>query len=92
MNQKVIIIGPAFPFRGGIANFNNALANAYNTREDEVTLFSFVLQYPSFFFLVLLNMKMVLPPKGLNIIPIINSINPFNWVKVARKVNEHKPD
>ena len=33
-----------------------------------------------------------LPPKGLNIIPIINSINPFNWVKVARKVNEHKPD
>lgn len=91
-NQKVIIIGPAFPFRGGIANFNNALANAYNTREDEVTLFSFVLQYPSFLFPGTTQYEDGLPPKGLNIIPIINSINPFNWVKVARKVNEHKPD
>ena len=45
--QKVIIIGPAFPFRGGIANFNNELAKAYYERGDDVTLYSFKLQYPS---------------------------------------------
>ena len=48
--KKVIIIGPAFPFRGGIANFNNALAKAYHDRGDEVVLYSFTLQYPSFLF------------------------------------------
>ena len=49
-NQKVIIIGPAFPLRGGIANFNNALAKAYADRKDDVIVFSFALQYPSFLF------------------------------------------
>ena len=46
--KKVIIIGPAFPFRGGIANFNNALAQEYYKRDDDVTLYSFTLQYPCY--------------------------------------------
>ena len=48
--KKVIIVGPAFPFRGGIANFNTALAQAYQDRGDEVIIYSFTLQYPSFLF------------------------------------------
>ena len=91
-NQKVIIIGPAFPFRGGISNFNNALAKAYNDREDDVTLFSFILQYPSFLFPGTTQYEDGIPPKNLKIRTLINSVNPFNWIKVAGKINKEKPD
>ncbi len=90
--QKVIIIGPAFPFRGGIANFNNALAQEYTKRGDDVILYSFTLQYPDFLFPGTTQYETGEMPKGLKINTLINSVNPFNWVKVARKVNAEKPD
>ena len=49
-SKKVIIIGPAHPYRGGIANFNNSLAMAFLNNGDDVEVFSFKLQYPSFLF------------------------------------------
>ena len=90
--RKVIIIGPAFPFRGGIANFNNALAQEYYNRGDQVTLYSFTLQYPGFLFPGTTQYESGDAPKNLNIKTLINSVNPFNWINVARKINAEKPD
>ena len=91
-NKRVIIIGPAFPFRGGIANFNNALAQEYHSRGDKVTLYSFTLQYPSFLFPGTTQYERGDAPKNLNIKTLINSVNPFNWFSVARKINKEQPD
>jgi D-inositol-3-phosphate glycosyltransferase len=90
--RKVIIIGPAFPFRGGIANFNNALAQEYYNRGDEVVLYSFTLQYPSFLFPGTTQYESGEAPKNLKIKTLINSVNPFNWINVSRKINTEKPD
>jgi len=90
--RKVIIIGPAFPFRGGIANFNNALAQAYHDRGDNITLYSFTLQYPSFLFPGTTQYETGEAPKNLKIKTLINSVNPFNWIQVARKINKENPD
>ena len=90
--RKVIIIGPAFPFRGGIANFNNALAQEYYDRGDDVTLYSFTLQYPGFLFPGTTQYENGEAPKDLKIKTLINSVNPFNWLNVARKINREKPD
>ena len=90
--NKVIIIGPAFPFRGGIANFNNALAQTFYNRGVDVTLFSFTLQYPSFLFPGTTQYEEGDPPKDLKIRTIINSVNPFNWIRVARIINKENPD
>ena len=90
--RKVIIIGPAFPFRGGIANFNNALAQAYHDRGDNITLYSFTLQYPSFLFPGTTQYETGEAPKNLKIKTFINSVNPFNWIQVARKINKENPD
>tara|TARA_B100000902_G_C27322379_1_gene925594 strand:+ start:9651 stop:10775 length:1125 start_codon:yes stop_codon:yes gene_type:complete len=89
---KIIIIGPAFPFRGGIANFNNSLALEYFNRGYEVKVFSFSLQYPSVFFPGKTQYENGDPPRGIKIEPIINSINPFNWIRVGLKVLKEKPD
>ncbi len=90
--RKVIIIGPAFPFRGGIANFNNALAQEYYDRGDDVTLYSFTLQYPGFLFPGTTQYETGKAPKNLKIKTLINSVNPINWINVARKINAEKPD
>ena len=90
--RKVIIIGHAFPFRGGIANFNNALAQEYYDRGDDVTLYSFTLQYPGFLFPGTTQYENGEAPKDLKIKTLINSVNPFNWLNVARKINREKPD
>ena len=91
-NKKIIIIGPAFPLRGGIANFNNALAKTYHQRGDDVTIFSFSLQYPAFLFPGITQYEEGEPPSNINIRSEINSINPLNWFSVSKKINKLKPD
>ena len=92
MNRKVIIIGPAFPYRGGIANFNNSLAVEYKKQGADVKIYSFSLQYPSILFPGKTQYEKGNPPQDIEIEHIINSINPFNWFNVARKINKENPD
>tara|TARA_B100001142_G_scaffold13593_2_gene12878 strand:+ start:1551 stop:2690 length:1140 start_codon:yes stop_codon:yes gene_type:complete len=90
--KNVIIIGPAFPFRGGIANFNNALASAYDNIGCNVTIYSFSLQYPNFLFPGTTQYESGEAPKNIRIKQVINSINPFNWINIARQINKKNPD
>ena len=90
--KKVIIIGPAHPYRGGIANFNNSLADAFLKNGDDIEILSFKLQYPSFLFPGKTQFESSDPPKNIKIKSIINSINPFNWFNVAREINRKNPD
>ena len=90
--KKVIIIGPAHPYRGGIANFNNSLADAFFKNGDDIEIFSFKLQYPSFLFPGKTQFESSDPPKNIKIKSIINSINPLNWFNVAREINRKNPD
>ncbi len=92
MQRKIIIIGPAFPYRGGIANFNNSLAVEYKSQGADVKIYSFSLQYPSFLFPGKTQYEEGEGPKDIEIIPIVNSINPFNWFKVASRIKKENPD
>ena len=90
--KKVIIIGPAYPYRGGIANFNNSLAKAFKKSGNEVEVISFKLQYPSFLFPGKTQYESSDPPEDIIITDLINSVNPLNWVSVAKTINKKKPD
>lgn len=91
-SKKNIIIGPAFPLRGGIANFNNALCQAFVAEGVDSQLYSFSLQYPSLLFPGKTQFETGEPPKGIKIKTIINSINPLNWWKVAKRIKKENPD
>ena len=92
MVKKIVIIGPAFPLRGGIANFNNALAQAFYNRGDNVIIYSFSLQYPGFLFPGTSQFEQGKKPVNLNVKTIINSVNPFNWIRIVKKINKENPD
>jgi len=48
--SSCIIVGPAFPLRGGIADFNEALCRAMIGEGIMTSIVSFYLQYPGILF------------------------------------------
>lgn len=92
MEGTVIIIGPAHPLRGGLATFNQRLANEFINHGYACSIYSFSLQYPSFLFPGTTQYSDEPAPAGLNIVTRINSINPFNWWSVGRELRKLRPD
>ena len=90
--KKIVILGTAYPFRGGMAAFNERLANAFLEVGDDVNIENFTLQYPGFLFPGKTQYANWDAPKGVEIKSTVNSVNPFNWIKIGRKLKKQKPD
>lgn len=90
--SSIIIIGPAYPLRGGLATYNERLAKAFTDQGHITEIFTFSLQYPSFLFPGTSQYSEEPAPQDLNIKVCINSINPFNWLKVGLEIKKLKPD
>jgi len=90
--MKVVIVGPAYPYRGGIALFNERLAKAFQENGDEVEIVTFKLQYPSFLFPGKTQFSQTDPPKGLTISRKINSVNPVSWSITGKTIKNKQPD
>ncbi len=90
--RKIIVIGSSYPLRGGLSAYNERLARAYMENGDEVTIYTFSLQYPGFLFPGKTQYSSDSPPENLEIEVKINSINPFNWYKVGKEIKHLNPD
>lgn len=88
----MVIIGPAHPLRGGLASFDERLARAFQQQRDEVTIYTFSLQYPSFLFPGTTQYSSEPAPQDISIKICINSINPLNWVKIGNRLKRERPD
>ena len=90
--MKITILGPAHPFRGGIAALNERLAKQLVAEGHSVNIVSFTVQYPS----ILFPGKTQFSDQPANFqFPIkreLNSVNPLNWIKVGRKIKKARPD
>jgi len=89
---KVVIIGPGHPLRGGLATFNQRLATEFIRNQYDCSIYSFSLQYPSFLFPGKTQYTNEPAPKGITIYSVINSINPFNWIRIGNRLKKEKPD
>ena len=90
---SIVIIGPAYPLRGGgLASFNERLAREFQYQHDNVTIYTFSLQYPSFLFPGTSQYSNEPAPTDLNIKVGINSINPFNRIKIGHELKKLRPD
>lgn len=90
--SKIIIIGPAYPLRGGLATFNERMARQFIANGHDVKIYTFSLQYPNFLFPGKTQYSQSPPPADLNIEVCINSINPFNWWQVGSKLKAENAD
>jgi glycosyltransferase involved in cell wall biosynthesis len=90
--MNVVIIGPAYPLRGGLATFDQRLCRAFMEEGHHCSIYSFSLQYPGFLFPGSTQYSTDPPPMGLEIYPAINSVNPLNWISVGERLKKTAPD
>ena len=90
--MKITILGPAHPYRGGLASIMEIMARTFQRRGDEVDIKTFTLQYPSLLFPGESQTVATPPPADLRICRCVNTMNPLNWVRVGRPIRRERPD
>ncbi|MBO7050572.1 MAG: glycosyltransferase [Bacteroidaceae bacterium] len=90
--MKIVLLGTAWPYRGGLAVYNERLARQFMAEGDDVTIHTFTLQYPSFLFPGKTQYSSEPAPTDLKIIRSLNSVNPLNWIRTGRAVRKLAPD
>ena len=90
--MRIIIIGTAHPYRGGLASYNERLAHQFKSDGNEVDIYTFVLQYPGFLFPGKTQFTENPAPEGIRIRRILNSVNPFNWIMTGLRIRKENPD
>jgi glycosyltransferase involved in cell wall biosynthesis len=88
---SIVIIGPAYPYRGGNALFVTHLFRMLQRRFD-VTLINYSLLYPSFLFPGTTQYDCSEKTDAVPNRRWVNSINPWTWWQTARKINRLNPD
>lgn len=90
--MKIISIGPAHPYRGGLASFNDRLTAQFVNEGHDIEIFTFSLQYPELFFPGKTQYTDGPQPEEIKITRNINSVNPSNWVSTGLKIKKLNPD
>jgi len=89
---NIISLGPAYPYRGGPATFNDRLARQFISEGHYIEIQTFRLQYPRILFPGKTQYTDAAPPEGIRITRRINSINPLNWIAAGLRIRRAKPD
>jgi len=90
--KKIVIVGPAYPYRGGNALFISHLYDQL-IKHFDVTVLNYSLLYPSFLFPGTTQFD-----KSNNTLSsvkserIVNSISPLSWFKTANRIKQVNPD
>lgn len=84
--MHIVILGTAWPYRGGLSAFNERLARQFMAEGHEVDIVTFTMQYPGFLFPGKSQYSDDPQPKELRIHRLMNSISPFSWYRTAKKI------
>ena len=90
--MKIVILGPAHPYRGGLASIMETMAREYMRRGDEVRIYTFSLQYPSLLFPGKSQTVATPAPTDLHIERVMNTCNPLNWIRLGLRLRRERPD
>lgn len=90
--MKIVLIGTAWPYRGGLAAFNERLIAAFNEEGHQGAITTFTLQYPNVFFPGKTQLSTSPAPQHVSIQRSVNSIAPWNWYAVGKAIQKQKPD
>ncbi|MDR0604744.1 MAG: glycosyltransferase [Bacteroidales bacterium] len=92
---KIIIVGPAYPYRGGQSLVEAYLHKTITALGYDALTVSYSLLYPSIFFpgTTQYDTSKIIPFEHTSkIYRLINSINPITWIKAYRFIKKESPD
>lgn len=89
--MKFVVIGPTFPFRGGISHYTTLLVKHLREQHD-VSFFSYRRQYPKLLF----PGNVGADPSAATLYEpcerTIDTLNPLTWLATARRIVAERPD
>lgn len=89
--MKITLIGPVFPYRGGIAQYTALLASALTNEGHTIQLISFRRQYPKWLYPGLSDkdpsyMDISFPAEF-----ILDPFSPFSWYRATQRIRSFAP-
>ena len=89
--RKMVLIGPVYPYKGGIAHYTSLMYQSLAKKHD-VTMVSYKFQYPKLLFKKEQKDYSNDAFKIENTNYWLHTANPFNCIITAKKINRLKPD
>ncbi len=90
--MKITVLGPAHPYRGGLASIMQTMARIFKARGNEVDVVTFTRQYPELFFPGKSQTVTTPQPTDLSIVRLVDTVDPINWIRVGRMLKRTSPD
>lgn len=89
--RRYCLVGPSYPYRGGISHYNTRLAIELARRYD-VHSVNFKRLYPDFLFPGKTQYDESAAPLEAPSVRLIDSINPFTWIRTGFHIARKRPD
>lgn len=90
--MRICIVGPTYPYRGGIAHYTTLLVKHMRVAGHWAKLYSFTRQYPRWLFPGKTDKDTSTSPLKVDCEYVLDPINPFTWWHLYRKVRADAPD
>jgi len=90
--MKIVLLGPMYPYRGGIAHFLETMYWGLQERGHEVTAVTFTRQYPEKLFPGKTQIETGHVEHPVPAERLLDTIGPLSWLKTARRIVRDRPD
>ncbi|NTU80244.1 MAG: glycosyltransferase [Chloroflexales bacterium] len=90
--MRICVVGPTYPFRGGIAHYTTLLVRHLREAGHTAPLFSFTRQYPRWLFPGRTDRDPSDTPLRVDCEYILDPSNPLTWLRLYRRVRAEHPD
>ncbi|MBQ8308152.1 MAG: glycosyltransferase, partial [Alistipes sp.] len=90
--MHIQFLGPAHPYRGGLAAILHTMADHYQKQGHRVAIKTFRVQYPTWLFPGKSQYAEGPAPEGLSIERCIHTANPLNWLRLGWRLRRERPD
>jgi len=91
--MRISVIGPTYPFRGGISQYTSLLVKSLRQQQDDVQFLSFSRQYPSWLYPGSSDKD---PSSSMITFEkpdvVFDAINPIAWWNLSKAIWDHKSD
>ncbi len=89
---NITLLGPAHPYRGGLAIIMQTMARVFQRDGHRVDLKTFTVQYPQWLFPGKSQFVDTPAPDDLRIERCVSTVNPFNWLRMGLRIRRERPD
>ena len=89
---KFLVFSASYPYRGGISDSTHSFCNELINNNITTEVWTFSVLYPNLIFPGKTQYSNEKYNQNFIVRRLINTINPFNWIRISKKVNKLNPE